>query len=64
MMDGGIYVISSEDGILVKRIHFDPFSKTMTLISDNQTVPPISITADQLESCRIIGRVVGHLDKI
>lgn len=64
LMDGGIYVISTPDGILVKRIHLNPFNGSFTLISDNKSVPAIEISANELDSCSIIGRVLGHFDKI
>ncbi len=62
--DGGIYVLMCSNVLLVKRVTFDPLSKKHTLISDNGTVAPVTLTIDESNDCRWIGRVVGHLDRV
>ncbi len=57
--EGGIYIISCPGGVLVKRVYVNPFDNKMILKSDNPNVPDIEITGDELESCNIVGRVVG-----
>ena len=61
--EGGIYVISCNFGVLVKRIYFNPFTKELILKSDNKEIPDITITGDELDGCQIIGRVVGSIKK-
>jgi len=57
--EGGIYIISCPGGVLVKRVYVNPFDNKMILKSDNPEIPDIEITGDELESCQIVGRVVG-----
>ena len=61
--EGGIYVISCNFGVLVKRIYFNPFTKELILKSDNKEIPDITISGDELDGCQIIGRVVGSIKK-
>lgn len=61
--EGGIYVISCNFGVLVKRIYFNPFKKELILKSDNKEIPDITISGDELDGCQIIGRVVGSIKK-
>lgn len=62
--DGAIYVIICTDSVFVKRVYRNPISKEMKLISDNKDVDDIIITGDDLDGCKIVGRVVGHFDKL
>lgn len=57
--EGGIYIISCTSGVLVKRVYINPFDNKMVLKSDNPSIPDIEIEGDELESCQIIGRVIG-----
>jgi phage repressor protein C with HTH and peptisase S24 domain len=61
--EGGIYIISCSNGVLVKRIYLNPFEGKITLKSDNPEIPDIVITGDELNGCQIIGRVVGSIKK-
>ena len=61
--EGGIYVISCNFGVLVKRIYFNPFKKELILKSDNKEIPDIVISGDELDGCQIIGRVVGSIKR-
>lgn len=62
--DGAIYVIICTDSVFVKRVYRNPISKEMKLISDNKDVDDIIIQGDDLDGCKIVGRVVGHFDKL
>ncbi len=61
--EGGIYIISCNNGVLVKRIYLNPFEGKITLKSDNTEIPDIIIAGDELNGCQIIGRVVGSIKK-
>ena len=62
--DGGVYVLMCSNVLLVKRVTFDPLSKEYTLVSDNGRVNPVTLSIDEANDCRFVGRVVGHLDKV
>lgn len=62
--DGGIYIVSCNNSILVKRIKHNPINGKITLISDNKEYEDIHVSKEEFESCHIVGRVVGHFDKI
>jgi repressor LexA len=62
--DRGIYVIVSHNGILVKRIKIHPTKKQWILVSDNAEDDDIELMEDEIDSCKVIGRVVGHFDRI
>lgn len=62
--DGAIYVIICSDSVFVKRVYRNPITKEMKLISDNKDVDDIVIQGDDLDGCKIVGRVVGHFDKL
>lgn len=62
--DGAIYVIICTDSVFVKRVYRNPITKEMKLISDNKEVDDIIIKGDDLDGCKIVGRVVGHFDKL
>lgn len=64
LQDGCIYVISAPQGVLVKRISIHPTEKTYTLISDNPKRENIILQGDEIDSCKIIGRVVGHFESV
>ena len=58
----GIYVIRIEDSICVKRVHYDPQRRTVTLISDNKAYPAVEIS--DLDSFNIIGRILWSAGRI
>jgi len=62
--DGGVYVLMCSDKLLVKRVTFNPLTKEYTLVSDNGNVDPVTLTIDEGDDCRFVGRVVGHLDRV
>ena len=63
IVSGAVYVIYSPQlGYLVKRVARESFDGSVTLKSDNKDYKDLVITQEQLEGCRIIGRVVGNFD--
>ncbi|WP_416768505.1 XRE family transcriptional regulator [Sulfurimonas sp. ST-25] len=62
--DGAIYVIMCSDVLLVKRVRRNPITKVMRLISDNVDVDDIELGEDDMDSCKVIGRVIGHFEKL
>lgn len=63
--DKDIYVVNTPSGVLVKRIKIEnPITKEYSLVSDNPKDKDIPLRGDELESCDIIGRVVGHFNKL
>lgn len=59
--DKDIYVINTPSGTLVKRIKVeDPIKLSYTLVSDNPNDKDIPLSGDDLNSCKVIGRVIGH----
>jgi phage repressor protein C with HTH and peptisase S24 domain len=64
IMSGGVYVINIKGDVFVKRVARDPLTGALTLKGDNREYPPITIRGDELDVCRVVGRVVGHFDRI
>lgn len=62
--DKDIYVINTPNGILVKRIKIHPIKPIYILVSDNPEDEDITLEGDDLNSCTIIGRVIGHFNKL
>lgn len=54
----GIYVISVDGEVLVKRVEFDPFDKKLTIRSENERYAPRVVDADRVV---LLGKVVGWL---
>jgi phage repressor protein C with HTH and peptisase S24 domain len=61
---GAVYVVNIDNSVLVKRLEHNPKTKAITLISDNKDYAPVAIEGNELDSCIVIGRVVGHFDRI
>lgn len=57
MRDGSIYVIRTNDHLIVKRIQ-TRLGKQVLLISDNKAYPPIEVNMDDPGDLEVIGRVV------
>ncbi len=53
---GTIYAVGIEDTIMVKRIEKHP--RKLVLLSDNKEYAPIFLADDEIDSVRIIGRVI------
>lgn len=53
---GAIFAIGIEDTIMVKRIEKHP--RKLVLLSDNKAYAPIFLTGEEIESVRIIGKVL------
>lgn len=62
--DKDIYVISTPNGTLVKRIKIHPIKPIYILVSDNPDDDDITLEGDDFTSCTVIGRVVGHFNKL
>jgi len=62
--DKDIYVISTPNGTLVKRIKIHPIKPIYILVSDNPEDEDITLEGDDFTSCTVIGRVVGHFNKL
>lgn len=56
VLAGGIYAVGVEDTVMVKRIEKLPGQ--LVLRSDNPDYDPILLSGDQLDSVRVIGRVL------
>ncbi len=56
ILAGAIYAVGVEDTILVKRLEKHP--NKLVLCSDNKTYEPIFLERDQMETVRIIGKVI------
>ncbi len=54
---GGIYALGLEDTIMVKRL--DKHPGELVVLSANPNYVPIVLQGDELETVRIIGRVIG-----
>jgi phage repressor protein C with HTH and peptisase S24 domain len=59
----GIFVLSVETTLLVKRVALDPVSSTITLISANPAYRPRVISGMDRETVRIEGKVIGCLHR-
>lgn len=52
----GVYAVGLEDTVLVKRLQKVPGA--LMLLSDNRDYSPITLRGDEMETCRVLGRVV------
>jgi SOS-response transcriptional repressor LexA len=59
----GIYVLSLDKTLLVKRVSFDGMPRSVSLISANPAYPVRQIEEAELENLRIVGRVVTCVHK-
>jgi SOS-response transcriptional repressor LexA len=60
----GIFVISVDTTLVVKRIDRDPASQTLVLYSANPVYQPRRFTGPELEAVRIEGRVVAVYHRV
>lgn len=56
ILAGAVYAVGIEDTIMVKRIEKRP--KSLVLLSENPSYPPIFFKEKEMNSVRIIGRVI------
>lgn len=56
VLSGGIYAVGVEDTVMVKRVERLP--GTLVLRSDNTDYSPIHLSGDELDTVRVIGRVL------
>ncbi|MCF8105678.1 MAG: helix-turn-helix domain-containing protein [Desulfohalobiaceae bacterium] len=54
---GGVYALGLEETIMVKRL--DKHPSELVILSSNPEYSPIVLQGDELETVRIIGRVIG-----
>jgi len=59
--DGGVYVISTPFGVLVKRVYIYPVEQKMILHSDNPEIKDEILEGEVMEKIKFVGRVVGIL---
>ena len=59
--DGAIYVLNCDSSLFVKRIRTNPIKKTLTLVSDNKDYEHIVFQGDELDMCKIVGRVTFYM---
>jgi SOS-response transcriptional repressor LexA len=60
----GIYVVSVENSLLVKRVDRDKATQSVVLYSANPAYEPRRFSGDELDSIRIAGRVVACYHKV
>ena len=60
----GIYVVSVENTLLVKRVDFNPANKTIELQSANPNYEPRRFSGDELNDIKIEGRVVATYHRV
>jgi SOS-response transcriptional repressor LexA len=60
----GIFVVSVENTLVVKRVDRDPASHAIILISANPTYEPRRFSGPELESIRVVGRVVACYHRV
>ena len=53
---GAIYAVGIDDTIMVKRLEKHPHK--LVLLSDNKEFAPIFLTSEEMDSIRIIGKVL------
>jgi len=56
VLAGAIYAVGLDDTIVVKRLEKRP--KELVLLSENRSYPPISFRGEEMNSVRIIGKVI------
>jgi len=56
VLAGAIYAVGLADTIVVKRLEKRP--KELVLLSENRSYPPISFRGEEMNSVRIIGKVI------
>ncbi len=61
LKDGGVYVISTPFGVLVKRVYIYPVEEKIILHSDNPDIKDEVLEGEIMEKVKFIGRVVGIL---
>jgi transcriptional regulator with XRE-family HTH domain len=59
----GIFVLSVETTLLVKRVVLDLVNNTLTLLSANPVYPPRVISGVDLETIQLEGKVIGCLHR-
>jgi hypothetical protein len=56
----GIYALSIDDEVYVKRLEFDPFNDTVTVSSDNEKYQP-RLPPGETDRIKILGKILGKV---
>jgi phage repressor protein C with HTH and peptisase S24 domain len=56
ILSGAMYAVGVEDTIMVKRVEKHP--NRLVLLSDNRDYSPIYLQVEEIDSIRIIGKVI------
>ncbi len=65
LISGGIFCVWVSGHVLVKRISYDPISKRVRLLSDNDKYEPINLEDyEDKESFKVIGKLMGVFKKV
>jgi phage repressor protein C with HTH and peptisase S24 domain len=59
----GVYVLSINTQLLVKRVEFDPFGTEIRIISENERYQPRILRGEDMNAVKIEGKVIGWLHK-
>lgn len=59
----GIYVISINNKLLVKRIELDPRGTAIRIISENARYQPLEFKGSDIEAVKIEGKVIGWIHR-
>jgi SOS-response transcriptional repressor LexA len=54
----GIYVLAVDSDVYVKRVSFNPFTKQITIKSENERYEPMTVAQDRVT---LLGKVIGWL---
>ena len=59
----GIYAISINNTLLVKRVEFDPMGEEIQIISENDRYKPRTLKGEEMNRLRVEGKIIGWLHK-
>lgn len=65
LISGGIFCVWVDGNIMVKRVEYNPISKSIKLLSDNEKYETITLDDYQDDGVfKIIGKVMGNFKKV
>jgi Predicted transcriptional regulator len=59
----GVYVLSINNKLLVKRVEFDPLGQEIRIISENDRYEPRVLKGESMSDVKIEGKVIGWLHR-
>lgn len=59
----GVYVISINNKLFVKRVEFDPLGERIRIISENDSYEPRVFTGESISEVKVEGKVIGWIHK-